>query len=730
MSSFTLISTVITAVDATMSRITDLALGPDGNTLYSTTRYDGALTAWRITGIQLTQLDRDTFATGALPGSLPGLTFVTKDGVSALLTGGAAQNTMFLRTIAADGSLGQVQNLGLGTKFAGTLVAPVSVTLTDGSTAVYGGIQDGGGIARLIFDAGARLRETAITPDTGSVAARDVTGIATHKIGAQQFLFSTSDTDLGVTSWRIAANGDLASVQTLTTHDGLWINAPTALATASVGDQAFLVLAAAGSGSLSVMKIAANGQLSVTTHILDDLNTRFAGITALTTVDHHGQSYVIAGGSDDGISVFLLLPNGTLLHRGSIADTVDMTLADVGAIAARSRGTGIDIFVSSSTEAGLTRLFFDTGPAGITRTANAAGDTLTGSTGTDMLIGGAGSDRISGGAGDDIITDGAGRDTLTGGAGADVFILAADGQADVITDFTVGTDRIDLAGWPNLRSINQLVLTQTPTGITIGYGDEVLTIISATGKPIAPKSLSETDLLGPARLPLTAVVGVPGPLTPVPDLPDRPELPTPAPRPQAPPDVLELFGDATANTLRGADGNDMLWGQGGADSLFGHDGADLLFGGTGNDRLFGEAGNDMLYGGGGRDTGWQRATGSRPSSNTDHLFGGSGNDRLWGMAGPDTLDGGTGNDTLTGGSGRDTFVFRNGHDTITDFTLLMDRIALDDALWEGTLTAAQVIDRFATVAAGQTVFTFDDGHTLTLNGFNQDTLLRDVIDFI
>jgi len=66
MSSFSWIKTTVQAADTAMSRITDLAISAAG-TLYSTTRYAGQLTAWNISGIQLTYLDRDTFASGGCP---------------------------------------------------------------------------------------------------------------------------------------------------------------------------------------------------------------------------------------------------------------------------------------------------------------------------------------------------------------------------------------------------------------------------------------------------------------------------------------------------------------------------------------------------------------------------------------------------------------------------------------------------------------------------------------
>ncbi len=75
---------------------------------------------------------------------------------------------------------------------------------------------------------------------------------------------------------------------------------------------------------------------------------------------------------------------------------------------------------------------------------------------------------------------------------------------------------------------------------------------------------------------------------------------------------LRVAGTDTADTLRGAAGNDVLDGGGGSDRLTGGAGADVLWGRTGNDALSGGAGRDVLIGGSGIDT----------------LTGGAGTDRF------------------------------------------------------------------------------------------------------
>ncbi|MFN7053195.1 MAG: M10 family metallopeptidase C-terminal domain-containing protein, partial [Gemmobacter sp.] len=269
----------------------------------------------------------------------------------------------------------------------------------------------------------------------------------------------------------------------------------------------FLILAAAGSGSLSVIRVRADGSLQMTDHVVDDLNSRFAGVTAMTVVRHGGDTYVVAGGADDGISLYQLLPNGRLIDRAHLADATNMGLANVSAITARSHGNAIDIFVASSSEAGITQLRYLPGAAGEVRFAAATGGTLSGTGGNDILAGSAAADRLLGGAGDDILMDGAGVDVLTGGAGADIFVMSSDGGVDTITDFTPGVDRIDLSGWPMLRSRAQLTIVQTGNGMRITYGDEVLHVVSATGTPINLDRFALPPTLRAAEIPVIFVLG-------------------------------------------------------------------------------------------------------------------------------------------------------------------------------------------------------------------------------
>lgn len=169
---------------------------------------------------------------------------------------------------------------------------------------------------------------------------------------------------------------------------------------------------------------------------------------------------------------------------------------------------------------------------------------------------------------------------------------------------------------------------------------------------------------------------------------------------------LLVLGTTGADSLSGGNGHDRVYGNRGNDSLNGLNGHDLLSGERGHDRLDGGAGNDFLLGGNDRDL----------------LIGGSGNDRLHGEAG---------NDTLTGGTGADDFVFarRGGADRITDFNRAQgDQIFLDDALWSGTRSAAQVVSSFATVKAEGVLFNFGTNGSLLVQGVTTTSGLAALIE--
>ncbi|MEM9061105.1 MAG: Hint domain-containing protein [Pseudomonadota bacterium] len=99
--------------------------------------------------------------------------------------------------------------------------------------------------------------------------------------------------------------------------------------------------------------------------------------------------------------------------------------------------------------------------------------TIDGGAGNDVVLGSTAADSITGGAGDDLILGGAGNDTLTGGSGNDTFFVQSGDGTDVITDFTAGSDTLDVT---SLTDGGGGTVTADEVVVTGGGGsDQILT---------------------------------------------------------------------------------------------------------------------------------------------------------------------------------------------------------------------------------------------------------------
>jgi serralysin len=221
----------------------------------------------------------------------------TDDG-PALLTGGGATGGLSLRQIEADGTLGPAQALGTLGTVPGDLVDPETVVLTNGRSVVYAETGSNSGIIRAYFRPDGDLINAFRQSDSAATYAEQVTTLTQARVDGVTYILGASDISNGLTAWAVAPlSGGHTAVDSLDGVQGLWIRSPTAMETATVAGQTFLVLAAAGTGSLSVIEIGTGGSLTPVTHLLDDLSTRFAGVSAMDVVDHGGLTYVIAGGA-------------------------------------------------------------------------------------------------------------------------------------------------------------------------------------------------------------------------------------------------------------------------------------------------------------------------------------------------------------------------------------------------------------------------------------------------
>jgi len=421
------------------------------------------------------------------------LSVFTVGGATYVMPSAMADDNQTVYEIAADGGL-SVANIY--TDAASTYARwDLTTVISDGvSDYLYGSIWGQGGYFRFDLQAGGTLANPSLQNDTVETFLGDVTAIESAVLHGKTFVFAASALDAGFHSFSMGTGGALEILDSVAATD-VGFAGITALAAVDVGDRAFVIVASAGTDSLLVMRVSEWGMMNVVESFVDTADTRFAGVTALEVFETDGRFFLMAGGADDGVTLFEVTYKGQLDVLATVADTSGITLQNVTDIEAVVVNGTVEIFVSSAIDHGFTQFSLSVPDGANILRGGAVEDILTGGATNDTIFGHGRSDELRGMAGDDRLIDGRGVDHLWGGEGADVFEFIADGRTDYINDFELGIDLIDLRDTPMLYHYGDVAVTATATGATLSYGGEELIVTSFDNAPLTAEMFAQDDFI-------------------------------------------------------------------------------------------------------------------------------------------------------------------------------------------------------------------------------------------
>ncbi len=725
-----------------------------GTYVYARNGGEGGVLAFRVEadGQTLTRTEERFFPCTFQTDLSQTFDVVSISGQPMLIVGGNSSTGLMAYALTAQGHLGDVQSIAS---------LPNSISLA-------------GSLAHVSTADGAFLYVS--DPSAGDVygVPLDETANEVHyDLGAQGFAhlsaINTSERSLVLALHRATnelftldvrpQDGALHEVDRLGPSNGLWISDPTALETVSAFGSQFVTVAAAGSNSISVAQVQSDGALIQTDHLIDNRETRFGSVQTLSVSEAGDHVFVVAGGGDDGLTMFKLLPTGRLVHLETIVHQVGHGLMNVTDLDTHIVDGTLHTFVTSQGDGGIAHFGSDLSNLGVVVTE---ATTQSGTSGDDVLL--APSEyagELDGGAGDDILVARGHDLTMRGGNGADIFVLQDTDAQFVIEDFQVGVDVIDMSAFLFLRAPSQLDVTTTSTGAIVLFRDAIITVTSSDQTSLERQDIFGAEFHYADHLFSTPDLDLNGDSdqiigTSANDTLTGTELNDTILGGEGDDDIAGADGDDTIlgeigeDTIRGGQGDDTIDGGTGHDRLYGDDGDDLIVAGPdndvveggpgndfvladgGNDRLilgdgddiaFGGSGRDIILGGAGRDT-------LDGGASQDELDGQAGDDELWGAGDRDVLFGGPGDDALSGGNdpdelygqdGKDALVGGNGND-------LLDGGLGDDVLFgntgDDTLIGGAGHDRFWG-GAGNDVLRGDGGRDLFVFGLDhgQDTIL-------
>ncbi|WP_181420765.1 calcium-binding protein [Rhodobacter viridis] len=645
-------------LDTNIERL-EITVTASGTFLYSETGSNGGIVAWRVDGGAVPNVVDSFYFPGSLASmAVLDLSWATFNGYTRIIFGVTQGGDLLTSNSAGPGDLDRQTTVRLDDAHSPWLQnGLLTAEIASGADMIYVADAISGALNGYAIDRDGIPRWVSATASPSGAASATQVLLDRVSVAGTEFLLRADGSFDGVACYAIGATGTLVQVGSLGAANGLGVNDPTAMATVSAFGKTFVLLGAGGSSTISVMELTATGSLRPTDHLLDTRDSRFGTLTVLKAVAVEGRVFVVAGGGDDGLTLFTLLPDGRLVQLQVLEQEPGLGLENITALAMTVVGSEIRLFVSSGAETGLSLLRIDLGDLGATVNGTVTGSTRRdGSAGDDLLISNSsGQDTLMGLAGEDVLVSGPGSTQMFGGDGNDLFVIRSSGNRQYVMDYTPG-DRIDLSGLPMLHSTAQLTATPTSRGILLTYFGIEIEIVSSTGQP-----LSLGDIWSGLGFGLPDRVIVLGEL-------DGERL-------QAGQSGGVLEGTIGRDTLLGGRGNDTIHGLGSSDQIRGGEGRDVIEGDGGNDTIFGDAGNDFLDGGDGANkldggNGNDTLIGGMDGDllngwfNADSLVGNAGDDTIYGSSGADTVLAGAGNDRISGGRDADSIAAGEGDDRV------------------------------------------------------------------
>lgn len=481
MALFTNQGTFTNGGNATLAGLIDLEIALVNGVwrLYSASEQNFSLGAFSISGAgALTPLDYRNYSASAGTLGVTEINITQVSGTDLLIPTGRYDNRLALHSLDGTGNFGSAT----GPSAAPGAVNHVASVEVGGNTYAFVSELNQSGFTTYRINPTLQVSYVASQTDTQSNHINDVTKMVTVHAHNKDFLFVASGFDAGVTAYTVDAQGTLTERQSTGPENGLGINAPDDMATLTIGNDLFMVLASTNTDSLSVFKVSTYGWLDTVDHVTDTAELYLQDVSAVETISANGRSFVLAGGGDGGLSLFELTPvSGKLSFLGSLADSQTLSLDQITDIEAQIFGGQIHLYVASNTETGISHLTLNLGTISAPIIGTKHAETLTGTANNDLILGMDRSDILYGQGGDDRLVDGSGADILNGGAGADVFKFERDDMTDFVQDFTPGTDKLDLSDFHMLYAMYQLDLIEADWGVLIKFHDERIKLMDHAG---------------------------------------------------------------------------------------------------------------------------------------------------------------------------------------------------------------------------------------------------------
>lgn len=224
-----------------------------------------------------------------------------------------------------------------------TNVQAFTTGVVGGETFVFaGGNDDGISVFRLESDN--TLTSLFDIDDDNNLLLTNLRELEFVEIGGNPILVVTGNED-GISTFDIDTDGTLTELDQIPDDGALFLNNTQAMTMVEIGGTTFAVTSnshTAGNEGISTFSIDSSGIITFEDSIADnsDAALELDGARDIEAIEVGGTTFVIAGGNDDGLSVFSIDSSGVLTSEFNIADSSDpnLLLTNVKGIATATVG--------------------------------------------------------------------------------------------------------------------------------------------------------------------------------------------------------------------------------------------------------------------------------------------------------------------------------------------------------------------------------------------------------
>ncbi|CAN5376283.1 VCBS domain-containing protein [soil metagenome] len=299
---------------------------------------------------------------GAL--ELDGASFITSadvGGTTYVFVAGGVDNGISVFTLGLNGALTNTANVTDGGALNLVGVSGLTTITSNGATYLVAAGAGDNGLSVFRVSTGGALTSVHDVVDAGSLNLGGVSRVASATVSGNAYVFAAGTNDDGISVFRVQGNGKLTSVQNLSDNGTLELDGVKGLSTATIGGNVFLFAAGGVDDGVSVFNVAANGTLINTSNVTDDATLKLDGASDVATAVVGGVTYLfVTGAVDNGVSVFSVNASGVLTNVANVTDAAALRLAGATGVTASLFGATTYLTVGG-TENGVSVFRVNTG---------------------------------------------------------------------------------------------------------------------------------------------------------------------------------------------------------------------------------------------------------------------------------------------------------------------------------------------------------------------------------